>query len=102
MLQLILLTISSLTFNPVTGKIEAPNELNDPNGKAENTWYHTSTKNNTKQTIDPNNLTFDKDGNATLDPVYLIYRQRVNTAFTTLMKIPVRKLTTHEVKNLAG
>ena len=87
-------------FNPVTGKIEAPNELNDPNGKAENTWYHTSTKNNTKQTIDPNNLTFDKDGNATLDPVYLIYRQKGQYSIHYIDENTGKELTTHEVKNV--
>ena len=87
-------------FNPVTGGIEAPSELNDIDGKAGSTWYHTSTQNNTKQTVDPNNLTFDKNGNATLDPVYLIYRQKGQYSIHYIDENTGKELTTHEVKNV--
>ena len=62
-------------FNQVTGDVEAPDSL-DPDGQVAHTWYQSSTQNNKLQTIDPNKLTFDKNGNATLDPVYLIYQQK--------------------------
>ena len=56
--------------------------LDDPDGQESHTWYYASTQNKDKQktdinqTIDLSKLTFDKDGNATLDPVYRIYTQK--------------------------
>lgn len=87
-------------FGKVVGK-EAPDQLPDQDGKAADQWYHTATQNNEQETVDPNGLTFDQNDSASLDPVYLIYRQKgqYNIHYIDLDD-GNKELTAHEVKNV--